>query len=269
MLFRSLTFLSCIFAVTVSAFAQEVVQEGIIQLKIENTAGDNAGAMPPGAPEGATMMRFGDGEIKAKLFFKNGMTKMETDMGFGANQVIYDSKTKTTTTLFEMMGQKMGFYTNEEEIKKMMAADTGRRMQQQQPFTPEVFIEYLNDTKKIAGLDCKKAIIRYTTRRGEDMAQEVWYSPDFKMDENIQMGEVLRMANVPGLQKLKGFPMEFLMKRPNGSTSHYMVTKVDLKAKVDDKVFAIPKGYDVKPMSEMRQMGGGRGNFMFRMGQPN
>jgi len=120
-----------------------------------------------------------------------------------------------------------------------MASDTVRRMQQLHPFTPEVFIEYLNDTKKIAGLDCKKAIIRYTTRRGEDMAQEVWYSPDFKMDENIQMGEVLRMANVPGLQKLKGFPMEFLMKRPNGSTSHYMVTKVDLKAKVDDKVFAI------------------------------
>lgn len=244
--------------------AQEVVQEGILELKIDNTAGTNAGAMPPGAPEGATVMRFGDSEIKAKLFFKNGMTKMESDMGFGTNQMIYDSKTKTTTTLFEMMGQKMGFYSNEEELKKMMAADTGRR--QQQPFTPEIFIEYLGDTKKIAGMECRKAIIRYTTRRGDDMAQEVWYSPEFKMDNTIQMGDVLRMANIPGLQKLKGFPMEFLVKRPNGSTTHYLVTKVDLKAKVDDKAFAIPKGYEVKPMSEMNQMGGGRGNMMFRMG---
>lgn len=249
----------------VPTLAQEVAQEGIIQLKIDNTAGENTGAMPQGMPEGATIMRFGDSEIKAKLFFKNGMTKMETDMGFGTNQTIYDSKTKTTTTLFEMMGQKMGFYSNEEELKKIRAADTSRR-QQLPPFTPEIFIEYLSDSKKIAGMNCKKAIIRYTTRRGEDMAQEVWYSPDFKMNEGIQMGEVLRMANVPGIQKLKGFPMEFLIKRANGSTSHYLVTKVDLTAKIDDKAFVVPKDYDVKPMSEMNQMGRGRGNMMFRMG---
>ncbi|HMP88377.1 MAG TPA: hypothetical protein PKE63_13950, partial [Lacibacter sp.] len=102
--------------------------------------------------------------------------------------------------------------------------------------------------------------------RGEEQQQAVWYSPEFKAGENFRMNDMMRMANVPGLNKLKGFPMEFEMTRPNGARTFYQVTKVDLKAKIDDKVFVIPKDYDVKPMSEMNQGGGGRGNFIFRMG---
>ncbi|MBK8086898.1 MAG: hypothetical protein IPK31_02375 [Chitinophagaceae bacterium] len=80
------------------------------------------------------------------------------------------------------------------------------------------------------------------------------------------MRDMNRMANIPGLNKLKGFPMEFEMTRQNGAKVHYQVTKVDLNAKVDDKTFVIPKDYDIKPMSEMRQQGGGRnGQFQIRV----
>jgi hypothetical protein len=73
----------------------------------------------------------------------------------------------------------------------------------------------------------------------------------------------MRMVNVPGLDKLKGFPMEFETTRQNGSKVHFTVTKIDLQAKIDDKLFLVPKDYDVKPMSEM---GGGRnGEFQIRV----
>ncbi|NCU06072.1 MAG: DUF4412 domain-containing protein, partial [Chitinophagaceae bacterium] len=182
-------------------------------------------------------------------------------------KVIIDSKEKKTTTLFEAMGRKMGFYTTEADMQRMMSgADSNnrQRFQQMQQFTPEVFIEYLGDTKKIAGMECKKALLRYKDRRGEEVQQEVWYSPDFMLGEGFRIRDVMRMANIPGLEKLKGYPMEFVITRQNGMKVNYQVTKVDLKAKVDDKTFVIPKDYDIKPMSEMGRNGGG--NFQFRMG---
>jgi GLPGLI family protein len=247
--------------------AQQVVNEAVIQMKTETSNPNSDGAPPVSNDgEGRMMVRIGDGEIKSKMFFKNGMTKIESDMGMGTNQVIIDSKEKKTTTLFEAMGRKMGFYTTEADMQRMMAgADSGRSPQQRmQQFNPEVFIEYLSETKKIAGMECKKALIRYKDRRGQEVQQEVWYSPEFVFGEGFRIRDVMRMANVPGLEKLKGFPMEFELTRQNGAKVHYQVTKVDLGAKVDDKVFVIPKDYDIKPMSEMNQ-GGGRNGFQFRV----
>ena len=114
-------------------------------------------------------------------------------------------------------------------------------------------------------MECKKALIRYKDRRGQEVQQEVWYSPEFIFGEGFQIRDVMRMANVPGLDKLKGFPMEFQLTRQNGAKVHYQVTKVDLNAKVDDKTFIIPKDYDIKPMSEMNRGGNGRGGFQMRV----
>jgi hypothetical protein len=46
---------------------------------------------------------------------------------------------------------------------------------------------------------------------------------------------------------------------------HMLVMKVQLEATIEDKTFDIPKGYDIKPMSEMAGPGGG--GRMFRMGE--
>ncbi|HLO39235.1 MAG TPA: hypothetical protein VK173_12115 [Lacibacter sp.] len=246
--------------------AQQVVNEAVIQMKIETTNPNSDGAPPVSNDgEGRVMVRIGDGEMKSKMYFKNGMTKVETDMGMGLNQVIIDSKEKKTTTLFEAMGRKMGFYTTEGDMQRMMAgADSGRQQRIQQPFAPEVFVEYLSETKKIAGIECKKALLRYKDRKGEEVQQEVWYTPEFMLGEGFKIRDVMRMANVPGLEKIKGFPMEFQLTRQNGAKVHYQVSKVELNAKVDDKVFLIPKDYDVKPMSEMNRGGNGRG-FQIRV----
>ncbi len=247
--------------------AQQVVNEAVIQMKIETTNPNSDGGPPVSNDgEGRMTVRMGDGEMKSKMYFKNGMTKVETDMGMGLNQVIIDSKEKKTTTLFEAMGRKMGFYTTEGDMQRMMAgADSGRQQRVQQSFAPEVFVEYLSETKKIAGMECKKALLRYKDRRGEEVQQEVWYTPEFILGEGFKIRDVMRMANVPGLEKIKGFPMEFNLVRQNGAKVHYQVSKVDLTAKVDDKVFLIPKDYDVKPMSEMNRGGNGRSGFQIRV----
>jgi GLPGLI family protein len=258
--------IAVLFTITVS-MAQQVVNEAVIQMKIETTNPNSDGGPPVSNDgEGRVMVRIGDGEMKSKMYFKNGMTKVETDMGMGLNQVIIDSKEKKTTTLFEAMGRKMGFYTTEGDMQRMMAgADSGRQQRIQQPFAPEVFVEYLSETKKIAGMECKKALLRYKDRRGEEVQQEVWYTPEFVLGEGFKIRDVMRMANVPGLEKIKGFPMEFQITRQNGAKVHYQVSKVDLNTKVDDKVFLIPKDYDVKPMSEMNRGGNNRGGFQIRV----
>ncbi len=264
------SFVLFLFAGTLKA--QQVVNEAIIQMKTETTNPNNDGGGPPmvtgDGGEQRVTMRFGDGEIKSKMFFKNGMTKIESDMGMGTNQVIIDSKTKITTTLFEAMGRKMGFTTSDSAMQQMINSngrDSGRQQRIQQQFNPEVFIEYLSETKKIAGMECKKAVIRFKNRKGDEEQQIVWYSPEFILGEGFRVRDMMRMANIPGLNKLKGFPMEFETTRQNGAKVHYQVTKVDLNAKVDDKTFVIPKDYDVKPMSEMRQQGGRSGNGEFQI----
>ena len=253
---KIVTLLLCI-AFIAKGYSQQTVSEAIIDVTMNITFPESD--LPP-APEGGQVMRFGDGEIKSKMFVKNGNMKMETDMGMGKSYMFYTAENKTTTTLMEIMGKKMGFYSNEEDLKKMAAADTTQK--RIQAFKPEVFIEYLSDSKTIAGISCYKAVIRYKNSKGEEKQQEVWYTPDFRMSEDFKLTSILR-GDVPGLNKIKGFPMEMEIVRQNGMKMHYKVSKIDLNAKIDDKTFVIPTGYDIKPQSEMMN---GNGRMQFRVG---
>lgn len=263
------SFFTGLFLFTGSLCAQQVANEVIIQAKTETTNPNGDGNDVQISNEGGeqrVMMRMGEGEVKSKIFFKNGQTKIESDMGMGTNQVFIDSKTKTTTTLFEAMGRKMGFSSTEQDMQQMMnnGRDSGRQQRVQQ-YNPEIFVEYLDESKQIAGMTCKKALIRYMNRQNQEVQQMVWYSPDFKMGDGFRMRDMMRMVNIPGLDKLKGFPMEFETTRQNGIKVHFTVTKVDLTAKIDDKTFVIPKDYEIRTMSEMRQQGGGRNGFQMRV----
>jgi GLPGLI family protein len=248
----------CFLAAVHTARAQQTINEAIIDINVNITFPESDA---PPAPEGAQVMRFGDGEVKSKVFYKNGNMKMESDMGMGKSLMFYTVENKTTTTLMEIMGRKMGFYSNEEDMKKMQAADTNQK--RIQAFKPEVFVEYLSDSKKIAGITCYKAIIRYKNSKGEEKQHDVWYTPDFRMGEEFKLNTLMR-SDIPGISKIKGFPMEMELVRQNGMKVHYMVSKVDSNAKIDDKTFVIPTGYDIKPQSEM--MRGNNGTMQLRIG---
>ena len=53
------------------------------------------------------------------------------------------------------------------------------------------------------------------------------------------------------------------MKRNNGTISKYIVKKIDTEQILEDALFNIPAGYDIRPMSELNQ--GGRGRFQFKL----
>jgi hypothetical protein len=101
---------------------------------------------------------------------------------------------------------------------------------------------------------------------------EVWYTPDFKLVGGFNVpglgggpGRGMMGGGMSGLEQIEGFPMEVSMERGNGMKMHMVVSKIQLDADIPDKEFEIPKGYDVKPMSEMMNRGGGGRTMIMRV----
>jgi GLPGLI family protein len=263
----------------IAAYAQpKTVEKAIIKMQTEINfpenfgGGGGAGGGDGNAPMGMPRSM----EASTTVYMKGDMSKTESVTDFGNNTVITDKKNKRTTTLMEAMGRKTGFYSTENDEEEMRArmdsararrADSLRQMGLPiaQPSKPE--IQYIDETKKIAGYTCKKAILRSKNQRGEVNESIVWYCPDFKVAQNVLTGGnrgMMNMAGLNGVDQIEGFPMEYEFERSNGMKMHMIVTKVQLDANIDDKVFEIPKGYDIKPIKEMQ---GGRG-FRFGGGNP-
>lgn len=266
--------------IAVNAQAQKVVSKAIVTTKTEMEFPEQN--QPAGGDDGGNrMMMPRDMEITSTIFFKEDQTKMENTTDFGKNYVFIDRKAKRTTTLMEMMGKKQGFWSSDEDQAKMQkrmdsvrAARADSLKQLGITFAPpaEPEITYTDEKKKIAGMECKKAIIKTKNQRGEVNETAVWYTPEFVMADGFSLtsqgGGGMRMMgfNPSGIEKIKGFPMEYEIVRQNGMRIHMTVIKVQLDADIDDKTFEIPKGYDIKPMSEMQNQGG---RMMMRMGGGN
>jgi hypothetical protein len=187
------------------------------------------------------------------------------------------------------MGRKTGFYsTPEDEAAMRSRGDSMREARRDSlqkmgipiaaPRKPEV--EYTNETKKIAGYTCKKALIKTGGggggqgggQRSQASVTEVWYTPDFKLAGGFNVpglgggpGRGMMGGGMSGLEQIEGFPMEVSMERGNGMKMHMVVSKIQLDADIPDKEFEIPKGYDVKPMSEMMNRGGGGRTMIMRV----
>lgn len=263
--------------------AQRVVEKAIIKMNMQITFPENWGGGGPGGGGDENAMRMPrDIETAMTIFYKGDQTKIESSSDFGKNYTFIDRKEKKTTTLMEMMGRKQGFYSTEAESeamnKRMDSVRAARRDSLEKMglrFSdggPEIV--YTEEAKKIAGFACKKAIIKTKDRQGQVTETAVWYAPEFKMAPSFassgsNQGGGMRMGmnmSLPGMDKLNGFPMEYETTRQNGMKTYMVVTKVDLDANMDDKTFEIPKGYDIKPMSEMGGPGGG--GFRIMMGGP-
>lgn len=259
-----------------------VVDRAVIKMNIETTFPENMGNRmggPMGGDGERVMVMGGPGGMEsATTYYQKGdMTKIASASDFGNNTVITDRKSGRTTTLIEAMGRKMGFYTTPEDEAamrgRMDSVRDARRDSLQKlgipvaaPRKPEV--EYTEETRKIAGYTCKKAVIK-TGGGGQGgqrpQSMEVWYTPDFKLAGGFNVpgigggpGRGMMGGGMGGLDQIEGFPMEVTMERGNGFKVHMLVNKVQLDADVADKEFEIPKGYDVKPMSEMQNNRGGR-----------
>ena len=269
----------------ITAYAQPaIVKQAIIQTTTNVIAPEeqDISEVQNSGGEGMRMFRnFGDGETKTTTFIKDGMVKTDVKTEMMVGSLIRDNDKKVTTTLFQLMGKKSAFFATDEdqvEMKKKMDSAIQERMKSDTNFKNQVRTErpknkntsviYTEETKKIAGYNCKKAYIVKTNFLGQKDSTMVWYNPEVKFETVHSTGGVSGMGSLmgggantlqDGFDMVDGFIMKYETKMGRGRTMEVTVTKLEIDKDIAAKEFEVPKGYDVKPMSEMQNMFGGRG----------
>ena len=177
------------FSSTIACYAQpKPVTQAIITTKTTIIAPDEDESIPNATSsangEEIRIIRFGgDGETKSTTWLKNDLVKTFSETEMGRTTIIRDNAKKVTSTIMEMMGKKMGFYATDEDqavIRKrmdsMMKTRNENEIQSLSPSAPKSEIIYIDETKKIAGYDCKKAFIVTTRSNGKKDSSLVWYA---------------------------------------------------------------------------------------------
>ncbi len=232
---------------------------------VQNIQGANQGGM--------NFRNMLDGEIKSTTYIKNDLMKTVLKSEMGRSTIIRDNNKKLTTTLMEIMGMKQGFYaTDEEQAEEKRKRDSIQQSRRKNdstfkappaPDDKQVEVVYTNETKKIAGYQCRKAYFVTTRLLGKD-SMAVWFTPELKIPylsftgglSGLPMGA---SANLTKFELIDGFIMAYETKFMRNRKMQIEVTKIDLEKEIADKEFDIPKDFELKPMKEMRHMFGGMG----------
>jgi hypothetical protein len=113
-------------------------------------------------------------------------------------------------------------------------------------------IEYLNETKTIAGYECKKAVITTVGKDKKEEKMEVWYSDKFENPNKEGKGRG------QGFMKgFKGLPFEF--SNAQGGMKFTMIAKAVSTDPIDDSKFNLSTdGYKMMTMDELKAMQGGK-----------
>ncbi|MCD6065554.1 MAG: hypothetical protein K0S33_380 [Bacteroidetes bacterium] len=209
--------------IAIGAFAQAT--EGTITYEM------SADGLPP---EQAAMVSGSE----LKMYFKGEKSRTEFNNAFVSTTTVKDDK--KIVTLMDIMGQKKYMEVTADEAKKMEGK------------SPEPKIEYKDETKKIAGYDCKKAIITRKNEKGESSTSTVWYT------EKIPYKGQGKSKGSAGFGALKGAPLEFEMEM-GPMKAKLVATEVSMGAVSDSKFVANTEGYVKMSKEEMeKQMGGGK-----------
>ncbi len=189
-------------------------------------------------PEQAAMI----GEMENKVTFKNGKTLMEMSSMMFTNQTLSDEN--GALMLMEQMGNKMAVKQTKAEIEKEEAKNKDK--------APDPKIEYLNETKMIAGYECKKAIITTVDKDKKEFKTEMWYCEKFENPNKDGRG---RGQSI--MKGLKGIPFEY--SGGQGGMKFKMVAKEVSIEPVSDSKFALStEGYKMMTMDELKTIQGGK-----------
>ncbi len=196
--------------------------KGIITYKISYN-------MPDMDPQMASMMP------KIMTYYISGnMSKTEISSSMFKNIHIIDAENQIVYDLYDMMGQK--FYTKEgkEEIEDQIAKED------------EPTLKFVDETKEIAGYECKKVIITIE-EEGKSMTFNVYYAP--------KLGSKALNFNNSMFKDIDGALMEFEIIEGMGNMKMEAISVE--KKKLKDSDFEIPEGYKETTKDEMRQNFGG------------
>lgn len=173
------------------------------------------------------MMYLGDGFVKNVLF-----------TGMGKQSVIFDLEKKSKVSLIDMMGQQFAIESSYEEIQKEFERE------------PEVEIEITDETKEIAGYNCKKIIIRVINSKGETSDENyAWFTEDLDVNPNLNFSQKF-------FEGVNGLLMEYQMDMSGGMMMKFTATEVE-KKKISPKDFKIPEGYKKVTREELMNSLGG------------
>jgi GLPGLI family protein len=214
-------FLACVFLFTAqscSIFTTDKVSEGIIQYDITY----------PGAESDDLMAGLMPSEMK--LHFKEGKTCGELSAGMGM----------FTTALLSFPDKKLLTQTVKIMNKKFMHTSDSKQVEGLITKQPKMNIEFVPDTKVIAGYTCKKAIITIPETKEK---YEVYYTRDIKV-KNPNWFTPFR--------EIDGVLMEYKVKQYNVEMK--FTAKNVMKETVDEKLFEVPNDYKNISQKEMDDM---------------
>jgi hypothetical protein len=246
--------------------AQQVLTNAVVKARIE-TSSDNSGA-GSGDGGGGMVIQMAGSETDIVGYFKDSMRKVSVKNNFMNSITLYDGNTGVSTILTESMGEKTGYTQNDmQRLEQRRRSDSimkaregeegsgpGRMVIRMGGGANEktTDISYSDESKKINGLDCKKAVVTTQGNDGTEKKTDVWYCPAYKLPAGINLGR-----GMMNLAELKGMPV--LYERSNTinvggneiiMTTRYEVTSVETGKKIEDKEFELPKGYKVKTWEE-------------------
>ena len=104
------------------------------------------------------------------IYIAKGYVRIEQKTMMGEQNVITDTKSKTSILLMNMMGKKMAITMTDEGKEK-----------------PTPKIVYSKDTKTIAGYECKKAIYSTLDEAREEQEMEVYYTEEIPSEANDKL----------------------------------------------------------------------------------
>ena len=171
----------------------------------------------------------------ATLTIKDTKSKFEISMGQMGTQIqIIDGEAKTVTSVMDMMGQKFYYVESEEDINEDLGDGE------------TIDFQIIDETKEIAGYECKKAIV--TVKEGsEEMQFTVFFTEEIG-------SQSLNIDN-PYFQDVPGAMLEFEIDTGAGKMKMEAIS-VD-KKKVADTEFEVPAGFEEKTPEEIKAMFGG------------
>lgn len=186
-------------------------------------------------PEQAAMM----GDMETKVFYKDKKTYTEMNSMMYSYKIVNDENGQLF--LMDQMGTK--FYT------KTTKAELDKLAEEKKDKDPK--IEYVDETKTIAGYECKKAIVTNTGKDGE-VKTDVWYCE--KVPYISQGGGGRRGGEM--FKGLRGMPMEFSVKQ--GPMNIKMSAKeVSFEAVPDSKFVVSTEGYTERKMEDLKKEAAG------------
>ncbi len=167
---------------------------------------------------------------ESTVYFNADNLRMDMLMGQGlSNRLFIDNKSGDMHFLAETPGSKTDFViTSKDKKSKVKEENT---------------VEYTDVTKDIAGLKCKKAIVK--TASGQ--IYNVWLTNEILVN-NAAWNE--------DLSGVKGFMMEFAMSQ--GSINMIMSARSVYSEKVAESLFIVPEGYQKITSEDLKKFSGGK-----------